>query len=164
MPSDIGVKMSVSGVSQFKSAMNDAKGSVKALDAELKLNAAQYKASGDAETYYANRAKILADQIKAQEEVVSNAEKALETMTSQGVKKADKAYTQMQATLAQAKTRLVEMQHRESRRNSIKTTWLPRHRKMKPCPATAPQEKSHVRNWRSKGYQSRRRCSTNISA
>src|SRR5574340_987678 len=38
-----------------------------------------------------------------------------------------------------------------SRRNSRKTTWLPRHRKMKPFPATAPQEKSHVRNWRSKG-------------
>ena len=33
---------------------------------------------------------------------------------------------------------------RESRRNSRKTTWLPRHRKMKPFPATAPQEKSHV--------------------
>ena len=33
-----------------------------------------------------------------------------------------------------------------------KTTWLPRHRKMKPFPATAPQEKSHVRNWRSKGH------------
>src|SRR5574342_51356 len=41
---------------------------------------------------------------------------------------------------------------RESRRNSRKTTWLPRHRKMKPVPATAPQEKSHVRNWRSKGH------------
>ena len=27
-----------------------------------------------------------------------------------------------------------------------------RHRKMKPFPATAPQEKSHVRNWRSKGH------------
>src|SRR5574337_2011122 len=40
---------------------------------------------------------------------------------------------------------------RESRRNSGKTTWPPRHRKMKPFPATAPQEKSHVRNWRSKG-------------
>src|SRR5574340_1359664 len=37
---------------------------------------------------------------------------------------------------------------RESHRNSRKTTWLPRHRKMKPFPATAPQEKSHVRNWR----------------
>src|SRR5574340_890456 len=41
---------------------------------------------------------------------------------------------------------------RESRRNSRKTTWLPRHRKMKPFPATASQEKSHVRNWRSKGH------------
>src|SRR5574337_51168 len=41
---------------------------------------------------------------------------------------------------------------RESRRNSGKTTWLPRHRKMKPFPATAPQEKSHVRYWRSKRY------------
>src|SRR5574339_666336 len=41
---------------------------------------------------------------------------------------------------------------RESRRNSRKTTWLARHRKMKPFPATAPQEKSHVRNWRSKGH------------
>ena len=30
---------------------------------------------------------------------------------------------------------------REFRRNSRKTTWLPRHRKMKPFPATAPQEK-----------------------
>src|SRR5574341_1326199 len=41
---------------------------------------------------------------------------------------------------------------RESRRNSRKTTWLPLHHKMKPFPATAPQERSHVRNWRSKGH------------
>ena len=41
---------------------------------------------------------------------------------------------------------------RESRRNSRKTTWLHRHRKMKPFPATAHQEKSRVRNWRSKGH------------
>src|SRR5574337_886737 len=39
---------------------------------------------------------------------------------------------------------------RESRRNSRKTTWFPRHRKMKPFPATASQEKCHLRNWRSK--------------
>ena len=41
---------------------------------------------------------------------------------------------------------------RESRRNSGKTTWFPRHRKMKPFPATASQEKSYVRNWWSKRY------------
>src|SRR5574337_321757 len=32
------------------------------------------------------------------------------------------------------------------------TLFSSRHRKMKPFPATAPQEKSHVRNWRSKGH------------
>ena len=33
---------------------------------------------------------------------------------------------------------------RESRRNSRKSTWFPRHHKMRPLPATASQEKSHV--------------------
>src|SRR5574337_405501 len=41
---------------------------------------------------------------------------------------------------------------RESRRNSRKITWFPRHRKMKPFPATASQEKSHIKNWRSKRH------------
>ena len=41
---------------------------------------------------------------------------------------------------------------RESRRNSRKTTWFTRHRKMKPFPDTASQVKSHVRYWRSKRY------------
>lgn len=110
MAADIGVKMSVSGVNQFKSSMNQAKSSVKALDAELKLNSAQFKATGDAETYMANRTKILSDQIKSQEEVVANAAKALETMAAQGVDKASTAYTQMQAALAKAKTDLLTMQ------------------------------------------------------
>src|SRR5574340_1326753 len=43
---------------------------------------------------------------------------------------------------------------RESRCNSRKSTWFPRHRKMKPFPATASQEKSHFRNWSSKRYLS----------
>src|SRR5574337_1273693 len=38
------------------------------------------------------------------------------------------------------------------RSNSRKNTWFPRHLKMKPVPATASQEKSHVGNWRSKRY------------
>ena len=110
MAADIGVKMSVSGVNQFKSSMNQAKSSVKALDAELKLNSAQFKATGDAETYMAQRTKILSDQIKEQESVVANAEKALETMATQGVDKASTSYTQMQAALAKAKTDLLQMQ------------------------------------------------------
>ena len=41
---------------------------------------------------------------------------------------------------------------RESRCNSRKTTWFPLHRKMKPFPTTASQEKSHVLSWNSKRY------------
>ena len=44
---------------------------------------------------------------------------------------------------------------RESRRNSRKTTWFPRHCKMNPFPATASQDKSHVKKWRSKRYLAR---------
>ena len=110
MAADVGVKLNVSGIAGFKSSMNQAKSSVKALDAELKLNAAQYRASGDAEEYMAGRSRILSEQIKAQEDVVSNCEKALETMASQGVDKASTAYTQMQAALAKAKTDLLGMQ------------------------------------------------------
>lgn len=110
MPSDIGARMRVSGVASFKSAMAQGKSAVKALDAELKLSAAQYKASGDAEQYMADRSRILSQQINAQEGVVQNAQRALEMMASQGVDKASTAYTQMQATLAKARTDLVNMQ------------------------------------------------------
>lgn len=102
--------MSVTGIASFKSAMSQGKSAVKALDAELKLSAAQYKASGDAEQYMADRSRILSQQIRAQEDVVSNAQRALEQMASQGVDKASTAYTQMQATLARARTDLVNMQ------------------------------------------------------
>ena len=109
MGSDIGVKMSVSGIAQFKSAMTQGKSAVKQLDAELKLNAAQYKASGDAEEYMAGRTRILSQQIKAQEGVVESCEKALETMATQGVDKASASYTKMAAELAKAKTDLINM-------------------------------------------------------
>ena len=110
MPSDIGVRMSVTGIAGFKSAMTQGKSAVKALDAELKLSTAQFKASGDAEQYMADRSRILSQQINAQEGVVQNAQRALEMMASQGVDKASTAYTQMQATLARARTDLVNMQ------------------------------------------------------
>ena len=110
MPSDIGARMSVTGIAGFKSAMTQGKSAVKALDAELKLSAAQFKASGDAEQYMADRSRILSQQINAQEGVVQNAQRALEMMASQGVDKASTAYTQMQATLARARTDLVNMQ------------------------------------------------------
>ena len=70
---DISTKMSVSGLSQYKSAMSQAAQSVKTLDAQLKQNEAQYKASGDREAYMAEKSKLLADKLKAQKEAAKQA-------------------------------------------------------------------------------------------
>ena len=69
---DISTRMSVSGLSEYKSAMKQAADSVKTLDEQLKLNEAQYKNNGDAEQYMANKAAILKNQISAQQTVVKN--------------------------------------------------------------------------------------------
>lgn len=107
---DINVKMGVTGVSQFKQAMTQSRAAVKSLDAELKLNEAQYKATGNAEDYLRQKSDLLKKQINEQEKVVKAAEDALETMVKNGVNPADKAFTQMKTNLANAQTQLVNMQ------------------------------------------------------
>ena len=85
MPSDIGVKMGVTGLAQFKQSMNQAQQSVKTLDAALKLNEKQYKANGDAETYMQQKSKLLQQQIAAQNTVVKQGQQALDAMAKNGV-------------------------------------------------------------------------------
>lgn len=107
---DINVGMGVSGISQFKSAMSQASASVKTLDAALKLNEKQFKASGDAETYMKQQASLLKSQITAQQTVVKNAEKALEQMTKNGTDKASVSYQKMQQQAIKAQDALLDMQ------------------------------------------------------
>lgn len=105
---DISTKMSVSGLSQYKSAMNQAAQSVRTLDAQLKQNEAQYKASGDREKYMADKAKLLEDKLKAQKSAAKSAADALKQMKSQGVDPMSQAYQKMQQQLAQAETGVLE--------------------------------------------------------
>jgi len=105
---DISTKMSVSGLSQYKSAMSQAAQSVKTLDAQLKQNEAQYKASGDREKFMADRAKLLEDKLKAQKAAAKSASDALRQMKSQGVDPMSQAYQKMQQQLAQAETGVLE--------------------------------------------------------
>jgi len=108
---DISVKMGVSGLSTFRTGMKQAQESVKTLDAELKLNAERYKATGDAETYMANKTKLLQQQIREQEKVVKNAREALAEMAKNGVDQASTSYQRMQQTLLNAETTLTGMQN-----------------------------------------------------
>jgi len=105
---DISTKMSVSGLSQYKSAMSQAAQSVKTLDAQLKQNEAQYKASGDREAYMAEKSKLLADKLKAQKEAAKQAGAALDNMRSRNVDPLSKAYQQMEQKMAEAQTGVLE--------------------------------------------------------
>lgn len=105
----VNVKMGVSGVSEFKRAMNDAKAAVKTFDDELKLNEAQLKLTGNQELYMSNRVKILKDQIEAQKKVCQEAEKALKDMEKNGVSKASSSYQKMRQAVLQSATKLQEM-------------------------------------------------------
>ena len=58
----VSVKMGVDA-SQFKQGIDQARSAVKTLDAELKLNEKQLKATGDAETYAANKSRLLNRQL-----------------------------------------------------------------------------------------------------
>lgn len=109
--SGVNVKMGVSGVAQFKQAMNQSKQAVKTLDAELALSEKQFKASGDAETYAAEKAELLQKKLEEQKSVVANAEKALEQMRTNGVDKASTAYQTMQRDLLNAKASLIDIQN-----------------------------------------------------
>jgi uncharacterized membrane protein YdfJ with MMPL/SSD domain len=79
-------KMSVD-VSQFKSGMQQAQATVRALDAELKKNEAQFKATGNAEQYMAEKTRLLKDQLQNQKAVVSQIEDAMKKMQDSGVSK-----------------------------------------------------------------------------
>jgi hypothetical protein len=100
--------MSVTGLSEYKKAMNDAKAAVKTLDAELKLNEAQYKANGDAEQYMTNKSALLKNQIDQQTKVVQNAEAALKQMEQQGTRSGT-GYEKMRQQVYNSTQKLVEM-------------------------------------------------------
>ena len=106
---DVSVKMGVSGIAQFKQAMTEATSSVKMVDAALKLNEQQLKATGDKETYLQNKIVALKTQIEAQTKVVNNAKAAMDTLVKNGADPMSKAVTDMQTKYYNANAALIEM-------------------------------------------------------
>ena len=106
---DIGVKMGVSGIAQFKQSMNQAQQSVKTLDAALKLNEKQLQATGDKETYMQQKSKLLQQQIAAQNKVIKEGQQALAAMQKQGVDPASQSFQKMQQQVINAQSALLDM-------------------------------------------------------
>ena len=108
MATTVNVKMGVTGVAQFKQSMQQTRNSLKTVDEQLKLNEKQFKATGDSETYMEQKTQLLNTKMAEQEKIIDQAEKALETMASQGVDKSSKAFQDMQQQLLKAKGDLLD--------------------------------------------------------
>ena len=105
---ELNVKMGVSGVSQFIQSMNSAGASVKTIDAALKQNEKQLKATGDAETYLQQKSQLLQGKLKEQKRAVEEAQKALKTLDENGTSKVSKSYQDMQRKLLNAQTAMMD--------------------------------------------------------
>ena len=111
MASGVNVKMGVSGLSQFKNSMNQAKQATKTLDAQLALTEKQFKQTGDAESYMAEKSELLKAKLEQQKKVVANAEKALEEMRNKGVDTSSKSYQDLYRSMIQAKGAMIDTEN-----------------------------------------------------
>ena len=105
----ISTDIEVKGLQQYKSQMKSAQQSVKQLDAELKLAAAEYQNTGDQQKYAQKQTELLTKQIEEQEKVVGAQKNALLAMEKAG-KSNTSAYTNLQLQLTNSQTKLATMQ------------------------------------------------------
>lgn len=103
----INTEMRVTGIAEYKNAMSQARQSVKTLDDELKKSEAQYKATGDKETYMADKARILQKQLQEQQKAVKAASDALAQMKKQNVDPSSQAFQKMASELYKAQTQVI---------------------------------------------------------
>lgn len=107
-------KLKVDGLSQYKNDMKAAQNSIKQLDAELKLAAADYQYTGDKEKYAQKQTELLSKEVEQQAKAVDAAKNALKEMQQQGVDPNSRAYQSMQMQVTQAQTKLVTLKSKLS--------------------------------------------------
>lgn len=115
---EIKTRFRLEGESEYRRAMKESADAVKVLASEQKLAAAEYEATGDAQEYAAETARILRDQIREQERAVQAAQQAVEKLRAAGVDPADKSMQQWNTRLNTAKTRLLNMQTQLGKANT----------------------------------------------
>ena len=111
MANGVNIKMGVSGIAQFKQGINQAKQSVKTLDAQLALSEKQFKATGDSESYMTEKAELLKAKLEAQKTVLKDAEQALDSMAKNGVDRSSKAYQDMYRQMLTAKGEILDTEN-----------------------------------------------------
>lgn len=112
---EIKTRFKLEGEQEYKRAMSEAAGVIKTLNSEQKLAKAQYEATGDAQQYAADQARILKEQIEQQKKAVAAAEDAVKKLTDNGVDKNADSMRKWREKLNNARTALYNMQTRLTR-------------------------------------------------
>ena len=107
--------------SQFKKGMAEAEASVKMLNAALKNNEAQFKASGDAEKYASEQANLLTQKLNAQKEAAKNAEQMLLNLGKRGVSMTSVEYQRMAQRVLNAQAAVANTQAEINKLNGAQT-------------------------------------------
>lgn len=115
---EIKTRFRLEGESEYRRAMKESADAIKVLASEQKLAAAEFEATGDAQQYAAETARILKDQIREQERAVQAAQQAVEKLKAAGVDPADKSMQQWNTRLNTAKARLLGMQTQLGKTNT----------------------------------------------
>lgn len=95
---------------QFVSGMHKAQDSVKTTEAALKKVEAEFKATGNAEQYMAQKSDVLNQKLQSQKKVADNAKNALAEMNKQGIDPASKEYQKLAQQLLNAEAAMMETQ------------------------------------------------------
>ena len=110
MANELKTRIVLEGEAAYTRAMSQAASEIRTLNAEQRLAEAQFKATGDAQAHAAAQARILRDQIAAQQRAVDAAEKAIADLTAQGVEPNAAAMLKWRTKLANARSMLTTLQ------------------------------------------------------
>ena len=97
-------------ISGLQSGISIATSQLKTLNAQMKANEAEFKATGNSEKFMATQTAALNAKLQQQQSQIKNAEAALKAMKDAGIDPADKSFQDMQQTLLKAQTGMFQTQ------------------------------------------------------
>lgn len=103
----VSTRMSVDS-SGFKQGIDQARASLKTLDAALKTNEASFKAGGNAEIYMQQKTQLLNDKMTKQRDLVTMLQGKMEKMKAAGVSPLSTEYQRLETQMLNAQTSMLE--------------------------------------------------------
>lgn len=106
---EIKTRFRLEGESEYRRAIKESADAIKVLNSEQKLAKAQFEATGDAQQYLADTARILSEEIEEQEKAVAAAQAAIDKLRESGVEPTNATFQKWQEKLNNSQTALINL-------------------------------------------------------